>query len=186
MERPFRSVAPRRPRWNTRQCRWTMRIVCPHWARSSRSVDNAEKFLSVCCAAGFRAGFCPLWGHKQTTDLTSWGRGCPLCPESGQTARGLAKSALCRYCCRSRRLKQRDWRSIFGTVLTIRPLQSGDTGMLTYGTGYARHGSAAGGGRATSFASRRRFCAIAARVNSSCAPHGPRNRRRPSRKMRLR
>src|SRR5262249_38636290 len=23
-------------------------------------------------------------GHKQTTDLTSWGRGCPLCPESGQ------------------------------------------------------------------------------------------------------
>ena len=44
MERPFRSVAPQRPRWNTRRCRWTLRIVCPHWARSSRYVDNVEKF----------------------------------------------------------------------------------------------------------------------------------------------
>ena len=44
MERPFRSVAPQRPRWNTRRCRWTMRIVCPHWTRSSRYVDNVEKF----------------------------------------------------------------------------------------------------------------------------------------------
>src|SRR5215470_15758156 len=52
MERPFRSVAPRRPRWNTRQCRWTMRIVCLHWARSSRSVDNVQKILWACCAAG--------------------------------------------------------------------------------------------------------------------------------------
>ena len=73
-----------------------------------------------------------------------------------------------------------------GTVLTIRSLQSAEAGALTHDIGYARHGSAAGGGRATSFASRRRFCAIAARVNSSCAPHGPRNRSRPSRKMRLR
>jgi len=76
--------------------------------------------------------------------------------------------------------------SILGTVLTIRSLQSAEAGALTHDIGYARHGSAAGGGRATSFASRRRFCAIAARVNSSCAPHGPRNRSRPSRKMRLR
>jgi len=50
MERPFRSVAPRRPRWNTRRCRWTMRIVCPHCARSSRYVDNVEKFLSQGCS----------------------------------------------------------------------------------------------------------------------------------------
>src|SRR5512133_2394841 len=63
--------------------------------------------------------------------------------------------------------------SILGTVLTIRSLQSAEAGALTHDIGYARHGSAAGGGRATSFASRRRFCAIAARVNSSCAPHGP-------------
>jgi len=26
---------------------------------------------------------------------------CLLCPESGQTGRRLAKSALCRYCCKS-------------------------------------------------------------------------------------
>ena len=51
---------------------------------------------------------------------------------------------------------------------------------------YAGHGSAAGGGRATSFARRRRFCAMAPSVNSSCAPRGPRNLSRPSRKMRLR
>ena len=54
------------------------------------------------------------------------------------------------------------------------------------GIDYAGHGSAAGGGRATSFASRRRFCAMAPSVNSSCAPRGPRNLSRPSRKMRLR
>jgi len=50
MERPFRSVAPRRPRWNARRCRWTMRIVCLHWARSTRSVDKVEKSLSQCVA----------------------------------------------------------------------------------------------------------------------------------------
>src|SRR5215475_2946715 len=50
MERPFRSVAPRRPRWNTRRCRWTMQIVCLHWARSTRSVDKVEKSLSQCVA----------------------------------------------------------------------------------------------------------------------------------------
>ena len=43
-----------------------------------------------------------------------------------------------------------------------------------------------GGGRATSFARRRRFCAMAPSVNSSCAQRGPRNLRRPSLKMRLR
>ena len=37
-----------------------------------------------------------------------------------------------------------------------------------------------------SFANFRRFWAVAARVNSSCTPHGPRNRRRPSPRMRLR
>ena len=48
-------------------------------------------------------------------------------------------------------------------------------------SGYAAHAAAGvGGGRATSLASRRRFCAIAASVNSSCAPRGPRSRRRPS------
>ncbi len=36
-----------------------------------------------------------------------------------------------------------------------------------------------------SFASLLRFCAVAASKNSSLAPHGPRSRSRPSRKMRL-
>ena len=53
--------------------------------------------------------------------------------------------------------------------------------------GYAAHAAAGvGGGRATSLASRRRFCAIAASVNLSCAPRGPRSRRRPSLRIRLR
>ena len=43
-----------------------------------------------------------------------------------------------------------------------------------------------GWGRATSLASRLRFCAIAASVNSNCAPLGPRRRNRSSRRMRLR
>src|SRR6202140_5725196 len=45
---------------------------------------------------------------------------------------------------------------------------------------YAAHKGAMGGGRATNLASLRRFCAIAANVNSNWAPHGPRNRSRPS------
>src|ERR1700752_4174115 len=43
-----------------------------------------------------------------------------------------------------------------------------------------------GGGRMTSLASRLRFCAMAASVNSNWAPLGPRKRNRPSRRMRLR
>src|SRR5262245_27879692 len=63
MERPFRSVAPRRPRWNTRQCRWTIWIVCRHWAWSSRSVDNVQKTLWVCCAAGSSTHIASLFDH---------------------------------------------------------------------------------------------------------------------------
>ena len=51
---------------------------------------------------------------------------------------------------------------------------------------YATAATASGGGRATSLASLRRFCAIAASMNSNWAPRGPRNRKRPSRRMRLR
>ena len=41
---------------------------------------------------------------------------------------------------------------------------------------HATPGAGSGGGRATSLANLRRFCAIAASVNSNWAPHGPRNR----------
>jgi hypothetical protein len=50
---------------------------------------------------------------------------------------------------------------------------------------YAAHKEAIGGGRAINLASLRGFCAIAANVNSNWAPHGPRNRSRPSRKIRF-
>ena len=50
---------------------------------------------------------------------------------------------------------------------------------------HATHAAAAGGDLAVSLASRRRFCAMAASVHSSRAPRGPRNRRRPSRRMRF-
>src|ERR1700688_2835383 len=53
------------------------------------------------------------------------------------------------------------------------------------GTAYAAHKGGIGGGRATNLASLRRFCAIAANVNSNWAPHGPRNRSRPSRRIRF-
>jgi hypothetical protein len=51
---------------------------------------------------------------------------------------------------------------------------------------YATHVAVRGGGLTTNFESRRKFWAMAARVNSNWAPRGPRNRRRPSRRMRLR
>ena len=50
---------------------------------------------------------------------------------------------------------------------------------------YAMHRTCAGGGRATRVASRRRFCAMAARTNSSWAPRGPRSRSRLSFRMRF-
>jgi hypothetical protein len=50
---------------------------------------------------------------------------------------------------------------------------------------YAMHRASAGGGRAASAASRRRFWAIAARSNSSWAPLGPRSLSRPSLRMRF-
>jgi hypothetical protein len=51
---------------------------------------------------------------------------------------------------------------------------------------HATHSAASGGALATSLASRRRFWAMAASVNSNWAPRGPRNLRRPSRRMRFR
>ena len=51
---------------------------------------------------------------------------------------------------------------------------------------HVMHAAAAGGGRAaTSVASRLRFWAMAASVNSSCAPCGPRRRSRSSRSIRF-
>ena len=61
-----------------------------------------------------------------------------------------------------------------------------DALALTHATLTQRHGSRRGGGLATSLARRRRFWAMAASVNSNWAPRGPRNRSRPSRRMRLR
>ena len=62
------------------------------------------------------------------------------------------------------------------TQLTLRPERNA----------HATHAiDVTGGGRATSLASRFRFCAIAARVNSNAAPLGPRSRNRSRRKMRF-
>jgi hypothetical protein len=76
----------------------------------------------------------------------------------------------------------------FETSSYCAPLGSGDhlPTLLASRIGYARHASTAGGGRAISLASRRRFWAIAASVNSNWEPCGPRSRRRPSLRMRLR
>jgi len=51
---------------------------------------------------------------------------------------------------------------------------------------HATHATAVGGGRAASLPSRRRFCVMAANVNSNWALLGPRKRSRPSRRMRFR
>ena len=60
-------------------------------------------------------------------------------------------------------------------------LSSTRTLRIPHGTHATHAVGAIGGGRATNFASLRRFCAIAASVNSNCAPAGPRRRNRPSR-----
>ena len=71
-ERPFRSVAPRRPRWNERQCRWTMRIVCLHWARSSRSVDNVQKILVGLLRCGISSRLLSAAGQRVAKTLSAF------------------------------------------------------------------------------------------------------------------
>jgi len=99
-----------------------------------------------------------------------------------------------RFCCRSRRQEERDpqrrifkdareplpcrllrWERRLGCRDYRGPLYNSDRPDA-----YPTHAAAIGGGCAASLASLRRFWAIAASVNSSCAPRGPRNRRRPS------
>jgi hypothetical protein len=87
-----------------------------------------------------------------------------------------------RFCCKSRR--SQGWAA---EAISLGPLSRQlwrDRSDAQ--SGYEAHGPTAGGGLGANLASRRRFCAIAASVNSSCAPQGPRNRRRFSRRIRLR
>jgi hypothetical protein len=85
-------------------------------------------------------------------------------------------SAFDRFCCRSRRLRMfgacpgfLEWRLILPFCST--------EGYRSANT-IRRNRQTTGGGLATNFARRRRFCAMAASVNSSCASRGPRNRSR--------
>jgi len=112
-------------------------------------------------------------------------------------------SAFGRFCCKSRRgdwieeigLGHRDGIRIWVRLLlaarsswscscdALVPTPAHATSTLP--DAHATHTAADGGARAASLASRRRFWAMAASVNSSCAPRGPRNRRRPSLRMRF-
>jgi hypothetical protein len=94
-------------------------------------------------------------------------------------------SAYGRFCCRSRRSGERGIAASF-LKPSIAPALFGGGGIGSdTRNAYAAQAAAIGGGRTISLASRRRFCAMAASVNSSCAPRGPRNRRRPSFRMRF-
>ena len=101
----------------------------------------------------------------------------------------LRMTASGRFCCRSRRLEEREGarRGCQILLLAVRPRGDGGCDALTNTRdAYATHAAAGGGGLATNLPRRRRFWAMAASVNSSCAPRGPRSRRRPSLRMRLR
>jgi hypothetical protein len=63
---------------------------------------------------------------------------------------------------------------------------AGLTVAMALVVGATRHAAEVGAGAGISMASLRRFWAVAARRNSSCAPFGPRNRNRSSLRMRLR
>src|SRR5215472_14191630 len=66
---------------------------------------NERNSTQVTCAAGFSAALRPLWVHKQTTDLMSRSRGCPLCPKSGHRLGSVPPPALgeCSHCGLARR-----------------------------------------------------------------------------------
>jgi hypothetical protein len=99
-----------------------------------------------------------------------------------------ARSVPGRFCCKSRHTDGAGRLMHFLKPSVATRLDfAGDlrSTLLTLCNGYATQAGTIGGGRAISLASLRRFCAIAAHVNSNRAPHGPRNRSRPSRKIRF-
>ena len=104
-------------------------------------------------------------------------------------ADNLCSAVSCRFCCRSRRGTGRSRPEGLSYIPGCRALPR-ERRLGRIGTdardAYAAHTVGSGGGLATNLASRRRFWAMAASVNSSCAARGPRKRRRPSRRMRLR
>ena len=111
----------------------------------------------------------------------------PLYPRKRTQVGHRAMSVSCRFCCRNRRTDGAGRLMPFFEAIHCHPLDcAGDlrSTLLTLHA-YAAHKGASGGGRATNLASLRRFCAIAANVNSNWAPHGPRNRSRPSRRIRF-
>jgi len=96
-------------------------------------------------------------------------------------------SALGRFCCRNRHTDGAGLLEPFFEGFRCHPQLCGrfTLDFTEACNGYAAHAGTIGGGRAISLASLRRFCAIAANVNSNWAPHGPRNRNRPSRRIRF-
>ena len=90
-------------------------------------------------------------------------------------------SAVGRFCCKSRLLRMGGRPIHLGAMGVDPQTPTPSTQLLRY----AIHRASAGGGRATSDASRRRFWAMAARTNSSWTPRGPRSRSRPSFRMRF-
>ena len=102
---------------------------------------------------------------------------CRFCCKSRRRGcRGPCCECRCGRCCRSLQLERRP------DALVPTPA----TQLQRYLTLTQHTRRQRAGGRAASLARRRRFWAIAANVNSNWAPRGPRNLRRPSRRMRFR
>src|SRR5262245_55665634 len=77
-----------------------------------------------------------------------------------------------RFCCRDRRVDGRsEPRRSLGGRSRSRGVAAPVVSFIR--KAYATHAQAVGGGRMVNLASRRKFSAMAARVNSSCAPRGP-------------
>ena len=99
--------------------------------------------------------------------------------------------AMGRFCCRSRRgdLDYADAaHSERSGSLSARAqrLSTNRTVRMPQRNAHETHADTRpGGARAVSLARRRKFCAMAANVNSNCAPLGPRSRRRSRRRMRF-
>jgi hypothetical protein len=126
-------------------------------------------------------------GHERSSQPCPLTVGLP--PESGRIGAMPRAVDECRFCCRSRRGTGRSRPEGLSYIPGCRALPR-ERRLGRIGTdardAYAAHTVGSGGGLATNLASRRRFWAMAASVNSSCAARGPRKRRRPSRRMRLR
>jgi hypothetical protein len=99
------SIFERHRAYPSRKHSWARRCAAPALAGCAHAVSGhvAAVHIGSFLRRGNPDPRMSLVGHERPRRSKPRVGLCPLRPESGQTGRRLAKSALCRLCCKSRR-----------------------------------------------------------------------------------